>query len=130
MSMASPIDLPLVGSASSSLSAAETKLPFLRQQLHSAVSSPGSVMVESVDEVEGLYVAVERCPLCTTSRRRLTCARCIQAGDFVFFDGRNSERYSEKWGRLQKLEEEKERLQQSVLRVMGRRIQADEMVSS
>uniref|UniRef100_A0A3B5L880 Autophagy related 14 n=1 Tax=Xiphophorus couchianus TaxID=32473 RepID=A0A3B5L880_9TELE len=50
------------------------------------------VMVESVDEAEGLYVAVERCPLCTTSRRRLTCARCIQAGDFVFFDGRNSER--------------------------------------
>ncbi|PWA20736.1 hypothetical protein CCH79_00020349 [Gambusia affinis] len=126
MSMASPIDLPLVGPASSSLSAAERKLPFLRQQLHSVVS-PSSVMVESVDEAEGLYVAVERCPLCTTSRRRLTCARCIQAGDFVFFDGRNNERYSEKWGRLQKLEEEKERLQQSVLRVMGRRLQADEM---
>ncbi|XP_054881865.1 beclin 1-associated autophagy-related key regulator [Poeciliopsis prolifica] len=127
MFMASPIDLPLVGPASSSLSTVETKLPFLRQQLHSVGSSPGSVMVESVDEAEGLYVAVERCPLCTTSRRRLTCARCIQAGDFVFFDGRNSERYSEKWERLQKLEEEKERLQQSVLRVMGRRLQADEM---
>lgn len=50
-------------------------------------------MVESVDDAEGLYVAVERCPLCSTSRRRLTCARCVQAGDFVYFDGRNSERF-------------------------------------
>lgn len=49
-------------------------------------------MVESVDDAEGLYVAVERCPLCSTSRRRLTCARCVQAGDFVYFDGRNAER--------------------------------------
>uniref|UniRef100_A0A3B3R7L3 Autophagy related 14 n=1 Tax=Paramormyrops kingsleyae TaxID=1676925 RepID=A0A3B3R7L3_9TELE len=53
---------------------------------------PGSLMVESVDDAEGLYVAVERCPLCNTARRRLTCARCIQAGDFVYFDGRNPER--------------------------------------
>lgn len=49
-------------------------------------------MVESVDDAEGLSVAVERCPLCSTSRRRLTCARCVQAGDFVYFSGRNSER--------------------------------------
>lgn len=54
--------------------------------------SPGSLMVESVDDAEGLYVAVERCPLCNTARRRLTCARCIQSGDFVYFDGRNPER--------------------------------------
>uniref|UniRef100_A0A3Q3XJE8 Uncharacterized protein n=1 Tax=Mola mola TaxID=94237 RepID=A0A3Q3XJE8_MOLML len=54
---------------------------------------PGSVMVESVDDAEGLYVAVERCPLCSTSRRRLTCARCVQAGDFVYFNGRNAERF-------------------------------------
>ncbi|KAM4723228.1 beclin 1-associated autophagy-related key regulator isoform 1-T1 [Anableps anableps] len=125
--MASPVGLPLVGPASSTLSTAGAKPPLLRQHLHSAVFTPGSVMVESVDEAEGLYVAVERCPLCTTSRRRLTCARCIQAGDFVFFDGRNSERYSEKLARLKKLEEEKEKLQQSVLQVMGRRLQIDEM---
>lgn len=49
-------------------------------------------MVESVDDAEGLFVAVERCPLCATSRRRLTCARCVQAGDFVYFDARNTER--------------------------------------
>lgn len=55
--------------------------------------SPGSLMVESVDDAEGLYVAVERCPLCNTARRRLTCARCIQSGDFVYFDGRNPERW-------------------------------------
>lgn len=42
---------------------------------------------------EGLYVAVERCPLCNTTRRRLTCARCVRGGDFVFFDGRDSERW-------------------------------------
>lgn len=128
--MASPAGLPLIGpdrAASTSLPATEAKPPLLRPQPHSAVSTPGSVMVESVDEAEGLYVAVERCPLCTTSRRRLTCARCIRAGDFVFFDGRNSERYSEKLGKLKKLKEEKKRLQQSVLNVMGRKLQADEM---
>uniref|UniRef100_A0A3B3DWS7 Autophagy related 14 n=1 Tax=Oryzias melastigma TaxID=30732 RepID=A0A3B3DWS7_ORYME len=51
-----------------------------------APCAPGGVMVESVDDAEGLFVAVERCPLCATSRRRLTCARCVQAGDFVYFD--------------------------------------------
>ncbi|GAA6071666.1 beclin 1-associated autophagy-related key regulator [Tachysurus ichikawai] len=56
--------------------------------------SPATVMVESVDDAEGLYVAVERCPLCNTARRRLTCARCIRAGDFVYFDGKNPERYA------------------------------------
>lgn len=57
------------------------------------IVSPATVMVESVDDAEGLYVAVERCPLCNTARRRLTCARCIRAGDFVYFDGKNPERY-------------------------------------
>lgn len=55
--------------------------------------SPATVMVESVDDAEGLYVAVERCPLCNTARRRLTCARCIRAGDFVHFNGKSPERY-------------------------------------
>ncbi|MGH0186176.1 UNVERIFIED_CONTAM: hypothetical protein FKN15_020400 [Acipenser sinensis] len=58
-----------------------------------AASSPRSLVVaESVDDAEGLYVAVERCPLCNTARRRLTCARCFQAGDFVYFDGKDPER--------------------------------------
>lgn len=56
-------------------------------------ASPGTLMTESVDDAEGLIVAVERCPLCNTARRRLTCARCIKAGDFVHFDGRNPERF-------------------------------------
>lgn len=60
---------------------------------HPGPPGPGCAMVESVDDAEGLYVAVERCPLCSTSRRRLTCARCVQAGDFVYFDGRNCERF-------------------------------------
>ncbi|XP_038865727.1 beclin 1-associated autophagy-related key regulator isoform X2 [Salvelinus namaycush] len=74
-------------------------LPGARPQLRShllhsttTTGSPGSQMVESVDDAEGLYVAVERCPLCNTARRRLTCARCIHAGDFIYFDGRNPER--------------------------------------
>lgn len=49
-------------------------------------------LVNSVEDAEGLYVAVERCPLCNTTRRRLTCAKCVQSGDFVFFDGRDTER--------------------------------------
>uniref|UniRef100_A0A8C7QVX6 Autophagy related 14 n=1 Tax=Oncorhynchus mykiss TaxID=8022 RepID=A0A8C7QVX6_ONCMY len=67
--------------------------PLRSHHLHTTTTagSPGSLMVESVDDAEGLYVAVERCPLCNTARRRLTCARCIQAGDFVYFDGRNPE---------------------------------------
>uniref|UniRef100_A0A8D0G893 Autophagy related 14 n=1 Tax=Sphenodon punctatus TaxID=8508 RepID=A0A8D0G893_SPHPU len=47
---------------------------------------------EAEAAAEGLYVAVERCPLCNSTRRRLTCAKCVQSGDFVFFDGRDSER--------------------------------------
>ncbi|KAM4543312.1 beclin 1-associated autophagy-related key regulator isoform 1-T1 [Odontesthes bonariensis] len=128
--MASSAGLPPLGpdrAASSSASHSGGKLPLPRQYPHSAHSTPGCVMVESVDDAEGLYVAVERCPLCSTSRRRLTCARCIQAGDFVFFDGKNTERYSEKVGRLKKLKDEKEKLQYSVFQAMGRRLQADEM---
>lgn len=82
---------------------------------------------DSVDDAEGLCVAVERCPLCGTSRRRLTCARCVQTGDFVHLNGRGSERYSEKVERLKKLREEKEQLQQRVMEAMGKKIQADEM---
>uniref|UniRef100_A0A3B3ZK71 Uncharacterized protein n=1 Tax=Periophthalmus magnuspinnatus TaxID=409849 RepID=A0A3B3ZK71_9GOBI len=66
------------------------------------------LLAESVDDAEGLCVAVERCPLCGTSRRRLTCARCVQTGDFVHLNGRGTERYSEKVERLKKLREEKE----------------------
>lgn len=55
-------------------------------------SAAAAAMVEALDDAEGLFVAVERCPLCNTARRRLTCARCIQSGDFVYFDGRNPER--------------------------------------
>ncbi|XP_076834798.1 beclin 1-associated autophagy-related key regulator [Brachyhypopomus gauderio] len=92
-----------------------------------AVASPASVMAESVDDAEGLYVAVERCPLCNTARRRLTCARCIQAGDFVYIDGRNPERYTEKLERLRKMKNEKEHLQQRVTEAMAKKVQADKL---
>lgn len=72
-------------------------------------------------------MAVERCPLCNTARRRLTCARCIQAGDFVYFDGRNLERYKEKLERLSRLKEEKEILQQRVIKAMDKKLQNDKM---
>lgn len=78
-------------------SAPETRAPVRTQppQQHlqpACVNAAAAVMVEALDDAEGLFVAVERCPLCNTARRRLTCARCIQNGDFVYFDGRNPER--------------------------------------
>uniref|UniRef100_A0A3P9LM32 Autophagy related 14 n=1 Tax=Oryzias latipes TaxID=8090 RepID=A0A3P9LM32_ORYLA len=123
-SMASSAGLPPRG-PDRAQSCAEAKPP--RPHAPPAPCPPGGVMVESVDDAEGLFVAVERCPLCATSRRRLTCARCVQAGDFVYFDGRNTERYSEKLERLTELRQEKEELQRSVLRVMDGRLQADEV---
>ncbi|XP_030574363.1 beclin 1-associated autophagy-related key regulator isoform X3 [Archocentrus centrarchus] len=116
--MASSAGLPALGtdrtaSASGSLSAARP--PLRPHHPHPAHSAPGCLMLESVDDAEGLYVAVERCPLCSTSRRRLTCARCVQAGDFVYFDGRNTERYAEKLERLKKLMEKRGRDLQSRL---------------
>nr|XP_046165138.1 beclin 1-associated autophagy-related key regulator [Oncorhynchus gorbuscha] len=109
-------------------------LPGARSQLRShllhatnTTGSPGSQMVESVDDAEGLYVAVERCPLCNTARRRLTCARCIHAGDFLYFDGRNPERYTDKLERLKMLKVEKERFQHMVITAMDKKVQADQL---
>ncbi|XP_016347954.1 beclin 1-associated autophagy-related key regulator-like isoform X2 [Sinocyclocheilus anshuiensis] len=113
-------------------SASETRVPVRPQppQQHlqpACVNAAAAVMVEALDDAEGLFVAVERCPLCNTARRRLTCARCIQNGDFVYFDGRNPERYSEKLERLQKLKNEKENLQQRVIKAMDKKVQADQL---
>ncbi|KAH1171417.1 beclin 1-associated autophagy-related key regulator [Mauremys mutica] len=72
---------------------------------------------------EGLYVAVERCPLCNTTRRRLTCAKCVRGGDFVFFDGRDSERFLDKKERLKHLKNKQSEFQNHVLKAMeGKRI--------
>ncbi|XP_072320343.1 beclin 1-associated autophagy-related key regulator [Eucyclogobius newberryi] len=86
------------------------------------------LLAESVDDAEGLCVAVERCPLCGTSRRRLTCARCVQTGDYVHLNGRGrgTERYCEKVERLKKLREEKDLLQRRVMDAMDKKIHADE----
>ncbi|CAB1335468.1 unnamed protein product, partial [Coregonus sp. 'balchen'] len=121
-----------LGSSEGTLGALPGARPPLRSHhLHTTTTttagSPGSLMVESVDDAEGLYVAVERCPLCNTARRRLTCARCIQAGDFVYFDGRNPERYTKKLERLQMLKEEKELLEQRVITAMDKKVQADQL---
>ncbi|KAF7645427.1 hypothetical protein LDENG_00204680 [Lucifuga dentata] len=127
--MASSAGLPPLGpNQATSLPGSRTgaKPPLRSHHHHAALSVPGGVMVESVDDAEGLYVAVERCPLCSTARRRLTCARCVQAGDFVYFDGRNAERYAEKLERLKRLKEEKEQLQQRMIQVMNRKLQADQ----
>ncbi|XP_004871135.1 beclin 1-associated autophagy-related key regulator [Heterocephalus glaber] len=75
-------------------------------------------LVDSVDDAEGLYVAVERCPLCNTTRRRLTCAKCIQSGDFVYFDGRDQERFIDKKERLNRLKSKQEEFQKEVLKAM------------
>nr|XP_028584125.1 beclin 1-associated autophagy-related key regulator [Podarcis muralis] len=73
---------------------------------------------ESESRAEGLYVAVERCPLCNTTRRRLTCAKCVRGGDFVFFDGRDSERFSEKKERLKHLRNKQHEFQSQLLKAM------------
>lgn len=94
--MASSAGLPSFGPdrvASSSVPFSGGRPPLRPYHSHPAYPTSGCVMMESVDDAEGLYVAVERCPLCSTSRRRLTCARCVQAGDFTYFDGRNAERF-------------------------------------
>ncbi|XP_057589888.1 beclin 1-associated autophagy-related key regulator isoform X1 [Hippopotamus amphibius kiboko] len=75
-------------------------------------------LVDSVDDAEGLYVAVERCPLCNTTRRRLTCAKCVQSGDFVYFDGRDRERFVDKKERLSQLKSKQEEFQKEVLKAM------------
>eukprot|EP00064_Thunnus_orientalis_P019585 superscaffoldBa00004961_g19708 len=126
--MASSAGLPPLGPdrAASSSGSHSGGRPPLRPHPPPPALPPG-VMAESVDDAEGLYVAVERCPLCSTSRRRLTCARCVQAGDFVHLDGRNTERFIEKLERLKKLKEEKEQLQQRVIQAMDQKLQADEM---
>ncbi|XP_021037291.1 beclin 1-associated autophagy-related key regulator [Mus caroli] len=80
-------------------------------------------LVDSVDDAEGLYVAVERCPLCNTTRRRLTCAKCVQSGDFVYFDGRDRERFIDKKERLSQLKNKQEEFQREVLKAMeGKRL--------
>ncbi|XP_021506528.1 beclin 1-associated autophagy-related key regulator [Meriones unguiculatus] len=80
-------------------------------------------LVDSVDDAEGLYVAVERCPLCNTTRRRLTCAKCVQSGDFVYFDGRDRERFIDKKERLSQLKSKQEEFQKEVLKAMeGKRL--------
>lgn len=94
--MASSAGLPSFGPdrvASSFVPFPGGRPPLRPHHHHPAYPTSGCVMMESVDDAEGLYVAVERCPLCSTSRRRLTCARCVQAGDFIYFDGRNAERF-------------------------------------
>uniref|UniRef100_A0A8C5NEN5 Beclin 1-associated autophagy-related key regulator n=1 Tax=Gouania willdenowi TaxID=441366 RepID=A0A8C5NEN5_GOUWI len=76
-------------------------------------AAPGPAHSDGVSVVtDALSVAVERCPLCCSSRRRLTCSRCIKDGDFVHLNtGRPKERYSEKLEHLKKLQEQKEQLQ-------------------
>ncbi|KAJ3613602.1 hypothetical protein NHX12_019848 [Muraenolepis orangiensis] len=88
---------------------------------------PGTGTPEPVDDAEGLSVAVERCPLCGSARRKLTCSRCVRSGDFVYIDSRNPERYVEKLERLTALKEEKDSLQQSVIAAMEHTLQADQM---
>uniref|UniRef100_A0A8C5MVS8 Autophagy related 14 n=2 Tax=cellular organisms TaxID=131567 RepID=A0A8C5MVS8_9ANUR len=60
-----------------------------------------------LEEGEGLlYVAVERCPLCNSTRRRLTCAKCVSGGHFLYMDGRDPDRFSDKRERLSRLRED------------------------
>ncbi|EHB08026.1 hypothetical protein GW7_21040 [Heterocephalus glaber] len=85
-----------------------------------AVGPPPLVrdLVDSLDDAEGLYVAVERCPLSNTTHRRLTCAECIQSGDLVYLDGRDRERFIDKKERLKRFKSKQEKFQKEVLKAM------------
>ncbi|KAM4690350.1 beclin 1-associated autophagy-related key regulator [Rhinophrynus dorsalis] len=87
----------------------------------------GQELVDSVDDAEGLYVAVERCPLCNTTRRRLTCAKCVQSGDFVFFDGRDTERFADKRQRLTRLRETQLDFQKQVAKAIESKLVTDKL---
>ncbi|KAM8921195.1 beclin 1-associated autophagy-related key regulator [Pelodytes ibericus] len=85
-------------------------------------------LADSVDDdAEGLYVAVERCPLCNTTRRRLTCAKCVHSGDFVFFDGRDTERFAEKRERLNHLRDTQLDFQKQVAKAIEGKLVADKL---
>ncbi|XP_064420803.1 beclin 1-associated autophagy-related key regulator [Latimeria chalumnae] len=92
-----------------------------------AAAEPSSVLADSVDDVEGLRVAVERCPICNTTGRRLTCAKCVRDGDFVYFDGRNSERFADKKERLYHLKSEENLLQEQVLKAIDEKRETDHL---
>ena len=63
-------------------------------------------MAESVDDVGrngdefgrfvppfgGLTIAVERCPLCSMTRKPFTCQKCVERGNFSHSNTRNPER--------------------------------------
>ncbi|EHB18296.1 hypothetical protein GW7_18584 [Heterocephalus glaber] len=75
-------------------------------------------LVDSVDDPEGLYVVVERCPLCNITCWRLTCAKCVQSSDFIYLDGRHRERFIDKKERLNRLKSKQEEFQKEVLKAM------------
>ncbi|XP_078451980.1 beclin 1-associated autophagy-related key regulator isoform X2 [Lampetra planeri] len=64
-----------------------------------------------------ISVAVERCPLCSSSRRRLTCASCVHKGDFSYMDGKGDESYFKKQGKLNIAKKEKQQYQEKVREV-------------
>nr|XP_033808745.1 beclin 1-associated autophagy-related key regulator [Geotrypetes seraphini] len=102
-------------------------LPEIAVAAPAATLRGGAELLDSVDDAEGLYVAVERCPLCNTTRRRLTCAKCVQSGDFVFFDGRNTERFADKKERLKHLKSKQMEFQKQVLKAIEGKQIADNL---
>ena len=45
-------------------------------------------------------VAVEKCPLCESSRRKLTCCECVREGSFSYSTDEDGEIYSEKRAKI------------------------------
>ena len=70
-------------------------------------------LVDSMDDEEGLYMAVERCPLCNTTRQQLTCTKCVQRGDLVYSDRHDRERFIDK-ERLSQLKSKPEEFHKNV----------------
>ncbi|XP_078000477.1 beclin 1-associated autophagy-related key regulator-like [Glandiceps talaboti] len=71
----------------------------------------------------GVSIAVERCPLCSNSRRTFSCKNCVEQGNFTHSSGRNPERYAEKLVRLHRMKKERLKLLEKVSKVLEGQVQ-------
>ncbi|XP_070577873.1 beclin 1-associated autophagy-related key regulator-like [Ptychodera flava] len=74
-------------------------------------------------------IAIEKCPLCSNSKRSFFCKLCIEQGDFTHSSGRNPHRYAEKLQKLNRLKKERVKLLEKVNEAVTGRVQYDKQES-
>ncbi len=57
---------------------------------------------------ESFLVAIEICPLCSSTRRKFTCSDCVQKGNFIYSNKHDNDSFIEKKNRKSLLVQEKE----------------------